>query len=98
MTVEDFKVGQKVTYIPRHAREDIMHKDREVGTVTSINDRFVFMNSQACSPDDLRIGDQTFYCADEHNSVLDGAFGRCQSICNYCQNILEILEAKGTKP
>lgn len=93
MRTTNFKVGDEVTYIPRHAKNDENHPDRELGRVTSINDEFVFVRygnktgSQATSPNDLVKGDYTFYCPDEHNSVLDGAFGRCSHICQNCKRV-----------
>lgn len=90
MNINDVKVGDKVTYIPKHSN---LFKDREVGVVSSKNDEWVFVRydggstGKATRPDDLRKGDQTFYCADEHNSVLDGAFGRCRSVCSHCSHI-----------
>lgn len=94
MKVTDFKVGETVTYIPRHSNE---YSDRELGKVTSINDKFVFVDygygtSQATMPENLRQGDETFYCPDEHNSVLDGAFGRCTHRCKRCTSMEELVK------
>jgi hypothetical protein len=88
------KIGLEVTYIPRRNKD---YKFRELGKVTSWNDLYVFVNygsgnSKATSRQDLKIGDQTFYCPDEYNSVMDGAFGRCQHICNNCQKIRDFKE------
>ena len=58
--VRDFKPGQRVNYKPLHARDD--PSKYEPGTVTSTNDRFVFVKyddshptgpSQATDPYDL---------------------------------------------
>lgn len=86
MTVKDFKVGDEVTYIPRHCIGNDSYRERELGKVTSINDRYVFFNGKACDPELLRKGDQTFYCPDEYNSVTDGAFGRCNHQCQNCRD------------
>lgn len=89
--LSDFKPGDEVTYIPRHAKMDERHPDRELGIVTSVNDTFVFARygdrtgSQATSPADLQKGDHTFTCHNENNSVLDGAFGRCKKVCSDCR-------------
>lgn len=47
-TVNDFRVGDRVTYVPNHARDAegrplLTHPDCEDGVVTSKNDRFVFV-------------------------------------------------------
>jgi len=96
MNKEDLKSGLLVTYIPRHTKT---YKDMELGKISSWNDRFVFVDygtgtNKATNIEDLEIGDQTFYCADEHNSILDMAFGRCEVQCQTCKNISEILTKK----
>lgn len=60
-TVDDFEVGQRVTYVPYHANGDRHHPDCEEGVVTSKNARFVFVkfkpwhaHGQACKPDQLQ--------------------------------------------
>lgn len=88
--MENFSKGDIVTYVPRHARNNESHPDREVGKVTSVNDTYVFVdygtgNSKATRPEDLVKGDKTFYCYNENNSVLDGAFGRCMFKCSECR-------------
>jgi len=40
---KEFLVGDKVTYVPRHAKGDASHPDCEEGIVTSMNDKFVFV-------------------------------------------------------
>ena len=56
------EIGSKVTYIPRHAKDDASHPDAEGGTISSWNDKFVFVNygrtgtSQATPPELLRFG------------------------------------------
>jgi len=57
------EVGDRVIYIPTHAEGDINHPDCEYGTVSSWNDKFIFvkyvrngipqMTAQATSPEDL---------------------------------------------
>ena len=61
MTLDDFKPGDRVRYVPYHAYGDQAHQDCEDGIVTSKNDKFVFVRfslftetSQACNPDQLR--------------------------------------------
>jgi hypothetical protein len=87
MEREDLKKGMTVTYVPRNSGED--RSRREVGVVTSWNDSFVFVDygtgtSKATSLETLMRGDETFVCENELNSVLDGAFGRCEKKCNNC--------------
>lgn len=64
MTTDDFKIGQPVRYVPRHAHGDTSHQDCENGIVSSKNDVYVFVryyyengglreNAQATIPDDL---------------------------------------------
>jgi len=78
--MENIKVWDTVTYMPK----------KEVGVVTSMNDSFVFVRygtdttSKATRREDLEKGDQSFYCPNEHNSILAGAFGRCATICRNC--------------
>ena len=43
MNLEDIYIGQRVRYIPSHARGDAFHKDCEDGIVRNINDKFVFV-------------------------------------------------------
>ncbi len=43
MKTNDFKKGERVRYIPSHAKGDRFHKDCESGVVSSINDEFVFV-------------------------------------------------------
>lgn len=50
--------GSKVTYVPGHAKGNAGHKDCEEGTISSWNDKFVFVNygtgtSKATRPEDL---------------------------------------------
>ena len=59
-TVNDFNVGQNVTYIPNHANGDSGHEDCEDGKVTSKNNTYVFVkfnplnaSGQACDPTNL---------------------------------------------
>ena len=61
MTLDDFKPGDHVRYVPYHAHEDVAHKDCEDGVVTRVNERYVFVkfslfseHGQACHPDRLR--------------------------------------------
>jgi len=65
-----FTPGKRVLYIPNHAHGDRNHKDCEWGTISSINEKYVFVRfdsnvshlgwdgatSQACNPDNLQIG------------------------------------------
>jgi hypothetical protein len=65
MTESDFKIGDRVAYIPYHAHGDIKHRDVEYGVITSkkywapnecIFVRFGNMqNSQGCKHDQLRL-------------------------------------------
>lgn len=59
-TVDDFKVGQRVRYIPNHAYNQLDHEDVEHGIVTSRNKHYVFVRFQndgkggvACNPSNL---------------------------------------------
>ena len=59
-TINDFNIGDNVTYVPNHANNDISHPDCEYGQVTSKNDKYVFVkfspqavNGQACDPTNL---------------------------------------------
>lgn len=68
-TIDDFCPGQKVIYVPTHAHGDKNHPDCEVGHVSSVNRKYVFVKfdkqlnqmawddvtSQACRPEDLEI-------------------------------------------
>jgi hypothetical protein len=59
MNLADFKVGDRVVYIPVQAYRNYLHPDVEHGVVTSINDKFVFVkyfgksDSVATPPDYL---------------------------------------------
>jgi hypothetical protein len=83
MRVQELKIGMEVTYLPRNG-------NKEVGIVTSWNNSFVFVDydgfgrGKATRIQDLVQGNQTFHCADEWNSVMDGAFGRCGRQCLKC--------------
>ena len=90
MKSSELKKGMQVTYVPRHSKE---YKDMELGHVTSWNDEFVFVEygggtSQSTPYELLLKGDKTFYCYNEHDSVLDGSFGRCSKRCSECSGIL----------
>lgn len=58
-TVEDFKAGDLVTYVPYHAYGDLHHPDCETGVVTSVNTAYVFArfkgraHAEGCKPDQL---------------------------------------------
>lgn len=59
-TIEDFKPGQRVLYVPYHAHDDISHEDCERGTVVRIGVCGVFVKfkgdtPQGCNPDQLVI-------------------------------------------
>lgn len=68
MTAPDFISGMRVAYVPLHAGDDINHPDVEYGTVSSTNDKNVFVKfdrqlkkfgwqgttSQSCDPESLR--------------------------------------------
>lgn len=43
MTINDFKKGMRVRYIPHHAHGDSTHEDCENGVVSSVNDEWVFV-------------------------------------------------------
>jgi hypothetical protein len=55
----NFAIGDRVIYVPAHARGDSSHPDIEVGTVTSRNATIVFVRfgddtqSKGCYPRDL---------------------------------------------
>ena len=55
MKHEDIRVGDYVLYIPKHADNNLSHKDVEKGIVTSKNSEYVFVrfggdyNSKACT-------------------------------------------------
>lgn len=67
MILEEVYEGQRVAYIPGHAYGDATHKDVECGSVSSKNDKNVFVKfdkqlvkfgwsgttSQSCDPADL---------------------------------------------
>ena len=59
-TVDDFEVGDLVTYTPWHAHGNRKHPDCEQGRVTSKNHVAVFVrfgnkkHSEACSPEQLK--------------------------------------------
>lgn len=44
MTIIDFKFGDRVRYIPPHAKGDRNHKDCCSGVVKRTNDTYVFVN------------------------------------------------------
>lgn len=64
-----FGERDRVAYIPMHAGGDKTHPDVEYGTVSSVNDKYVFVRfdkqveklgwsgatSQACDPEDLTL-------------------------------------------
>lgn len=68
-TIESFKVGQRVKYIPMHVDGDEWHPDCETGTVSSVGEKNVFVKfdkkvvrhgmdgttAEACDPEDLKI-------------------------------------------
>jgi hypothetical protein len=97
MEHKDLQKGMTVTYVPNRAkiygREGIVNKyiGREVGKVTSWNESYVFVDyngsdqGKATRIEDLEKGDTSFYCANEWDSVLDGAFGRCGTQCRNCR-------------
>lgn len=61
MKASDFRPGDKVLYLPTHARGDEGHEDCERGVVTSTNTQLVFVRykdrvqSQGTYPASLRI-------------------------------------------
>jgi len=63
MSLNQFKVGDNVIYIPYHAHGNPSHDACEYGVVTSINSRYVFVlfneeinrTSKACNPDQLQL-------------------------------------------
>ena len=60
MEETEFVVDEKVFYVPNHANGNLLHKDVETGTVTSMNKEYIFVrfgNAQhgaACNPKNLR--------------------------------------------
>lgn len=65
MKFNELKKNLQVTYVPRHAKNNENHPDRQLGIITSWNDTFVFVNygtgtSKATDINDLLKGDQTF--------------------------------------
>lgn len=56
----DITPGDKVAYIPYHAKGDIKHRDVEYGVVSSVIGDTIFVrfgnmcNSQGCRQDQLR--------------------------------------------
>lgn len=54
-----FDEGHMVRYVPQHANGDLNHRDCEIGTISSWNSKWVFVNfgkgdtSPACDPNDL---------------------------------------------
>lgn len=67
MGLNDFRVGQRVIYVPMHAEGDLSHPDCEHGRISSKNEYFVFVRfdkhvqtlgwdgatAQCCDPSDL---------------------------------------------
>jgi hypothetical protein len=49
MKKEDFKKGEKVLFVPDIADGDLKHPDCEEGVVSSINNKFVFVNYRSGS-------------------------------------------------
>lgn len=96
MEYKDLQKGMRVTYIPASHKQRVPfgnakdYEGREVGKVTSWNESYVFVDydesgrGKATRIEDLVKGDESFYCADEWDSVLDGAFGRCGTQCRNC--------------
>ncbi len=89
------KTGDRVTYIPKHTIKDENHKDRELGIVKRSMNKYIFVdyngNIRATKKEDLEIGDQTFYCPDEHDRIMDSAFGRCESQCDNCRALKNFM-------
>lgn len=70
MNLSDIENGQRVAYVPTHAKGNLSHKDVEWGKVSSKNDKYVFVRfdkqvskfgwegatSQSCRPEDLSDG------------------------------------------
>ena len=68
MDLENITPGMRVVYIPLHAHGDRSHEDCEYGTVSSKNQRYVFVRfdrvvamfgwqgatSEGCDPKDLK--------------------------------------------
>jgi len=71
MKLADCKKGQRVMYIPEHARSDPQHSDCECGVISSVGNMFVYVKydngeqkmvngdepytAQATDPDDLMV-------------------------------------------
>lgn len=59
LRASDFRIGERILYVPNHAHGDAAHPDCERGVVTSTNVVNVFVlyagrrNAQATSPGDL---------------------------------------------
>ncbi len=96
MNKNELQIGLEVTYIPSHTKRLVMpnihshYIGRELGKITSGNDKYVFVDygsgtSKATDIKDLEVGNKSFYCHDEWDSVLDGAFGRCGTQCVNCK-------------
>lgn len=57
------EIGESVIYVPKHVNGDLNHPDCEYGTISSFNDRFIFVKyithgilqetAQATDPKDL---------------------------------------------
>ena len=43
MNTKNFRKGQRVIYIPTHAKDDPYHKDCQKGVVKSTNEKYVFV-------------------------------------------------------
>lgn len=43
MKLEAFEEGMTVKYVPYHAHGDTAHADCEIGVVTSVSDKYVFV-------------------------------------------------------
>ena len=63
----NFIPGQKVLYVPTHARGDVKHRHCELGTVVRISEEFVFVlysigGPKATYPDTLYIQHECDSC------------------------------------
>ena len=55
--MNNFKKGDKVTFIPNHAFDDPNHEDCQDGVVSSVNDHYVFVKYN-CALGEAITGDE----------------------------------------
>jgi hypothetical protein len=90
LTLEDFKPGDRVRYVPYHARGDRNHTDCQDGIVSSVGHAYVFVKftreiAQACKPDQLVVlttAEQRLERLERFVNVLVDNLQRYADTCN----------------